>query len=163
MRPESETLLNTLLTQLAERIVSDREAVEERFKTVHEDARRDRREVIGQIERLKDELVEATKIGFAALEARVIEVCDRGGVEHGVMRADNESTRKIVDGLVEWKRAMEAKAEGRAEVIDDAKGRVAYFSQYWLPLILAALAALSWFKDDLPSVSIGPAHRALPR
>lgn len=77
----------------------------ERFKIVHEDARRDRREILGQIEGIGREL----RAGFAAVDVRLADVCDRRGVEHGAMTTDIEELRDRMD-------AKDHQAEGRRQI-----------------------------------------------
>lgn len=153
-------LLNTLLTQLSARIIADQTANDERFRTVHEDARRDRREVLTSLSDLREELHTAFKDGFAALEAKVGEVCDRGGAEHANIIRNHSDLVGVVTSLADWRQSIEDQAKGAERVIEGQKGAIAWAAQNAVPLVAAALAILSLFKDDIPQITITPAASA---
>lgn len=157
MTPANEAMLTTLLDQLAARMLADQEANREQFRIIHEDFRRDRREAMTAIEAMRARLDDAMKDGFEELHKVVSEVCDRGGVEHAQIVANHDALSGVVASLVEWKKEQDAIDVGRKQIIDGAKGRFAYFSQYGIPALCLLVGIIGWFKDDLPQIEIRPA------
>lgn len=92
---ETATLLDATLRQLSDRLSADASArlsfeaaTNDRFLAVHEDARRDRRELMGRFDRFEDQIGQTLSANFEAVDARLKQVCDQGGEEHEAMRAE---------------------------------------------------------------------------
>lgn len=146
---ESTSLLNTLLTQLSERLIADREAVDARFQIVHEDARRDRREIKAEIVAIRDELREAMADGFEALQTKVCEICDRGGLEHDAMRRD-------IDSLMTWRTERRGHEAGAQQVVQRQRSLWDHWGQNLVPIACLIITLWTVFKDELPRVQLVP-------
>jgi hypothetical protein len=140
-------ILATALNGLTARLDSDAEErrafaenVEQRLRTVHEDSRRDRRELIGRIDQWGRGLSTAMKTGFHNVDARLDEVCDVGKVDHA--RYDR--------GILELNQRLDERAnqaEGRAQILRPLFGLVQKHGPLVICLILAAYTGA---RDFLP-------------
>lgn len=137
------TALNGLTARLdsdAEERRSFAETVEARFRTHHEDARRDRRELIGRIDQWGRGIVGEMRREFKAIDARLNDVCDVGKVEH-------EDFRQGITALNDWRSAQANQAKGRAQVLGPVLG---FLKQHAAVLICLCVAVYTGARDVVP-------------
>lgn len=146
-----QEILATALNGLTARLDSDAEerrsladAVEQRFRTIHEDIRRDRREVMGRIDQWGQHLGRAMKAGFKDVDARLDEVCDVGKVEH-------QEFRSGIAALTGWQNAKTNQAKGRDQVLGPVLG---FVKQHAVAICCIVLALYTGARDVLIPLAV---------
>lgn len=162
--PHIVALIDTLTRQIAQRqsgddarFISFSETVDARFRTVHEDGRRDRRETLERLDKMASGIRADMRAGYTAIDRRLAQVCDKGGEEHREFRDD-------ILTLTERMNTAEAQAQGRGQVLAFmGKGVTWGFEHGWKAIVvIAALATVvkQWLPEPPRSIDMVAAAQA---
>lgn len=155
--PDVVALMDALTRQLSHRQNNDetrfiafQTATDARFRTLHEDGRRDRREMLERLDKIAGEFRADMKAGFQAVETRLADVCDKGGREHAEFRSNDEALAGALAAVVKRMDEAHVAATTRIGMLKVAGTALsAAFTHGW-KVLLAAASAVTLAQHYLP-------------
>lgn len=118
-------------------------SVELRFRTLHEDGRRDRRELMERLDRIATEFRSDMTRHFEAVDRRLEVVCDKGGQEHAAFREVDRLQGEALAALVKRMDADHERAVGRGQAFRWMSSIASGISSHWQTIVAVSAFAFA--------------------